>query len=225
MDFLIAFIARFKRIRILQLFTVYLRYLIGGGFVIAAIGMGKLSGGVYMLSADAKPIEELEPIQQFFRVMTDSGLYWQFIGWTQIVGGFLLMTQRFAKLGALIFFGLILNIFVITVSYEFRGTPIVTGLMLLATAYLILWDLDSLQYIIRKPGEQNFSKATSLAIGDQPFWGLQGLVLFGIIIGVMVMRAGPVVAMLTPLVAGLAGLVLFFILYRKQVFSREPMGA
>jgi hypothetical protein len=225
MDFLIAFIARLKRIRLLQLFTVYLRYLIGGGFVIAAIGMGKLSGGVYMLSADAKPIGELEPIQQFFRVMTDSGLYWQFIGWTQVVGGFLLMTQRFAKLGALIFFGLILNIFVITVSYEFRGTPIVTGLMLLATAYLILWDLDSLQYIVRKPGEQNFPKATSLAIGDQPFWGLQGLVLFGIIIGVMVMRAGPVVAMLTPLVAGLAGLVLFFILYRKQVFSREPMGA
>jgi hypothetical protein len=217
MDFLITIINRLKQFRLLQLFTIYLRYLIGGGFVIAAIGMGKLSGGVYMLGADAKPIGELAPIQQFFRVMTDSGLYWQFIGWTQIVGGFLLMTQRFAKLGALIFFGLILNIFVITVSYEFRGTPIVTGLMLLATTYLILWDFDSLQYIVRKPGEHNFPKSNTLAISDKPFWGLQGLVLFTIIILMMVMRVGSVVAMLTPLLAGLAGLILFFMLYRKQV--------
>jgi len=35
-----------------------------------------------------------------------------------------------------------LNVFFITISYDFRGTPVVTGLMLLATVYLLIWDYD-----------------------------------------------------------------------------------
>jgi hypothetical protein len=56
----------------------------------------------------------------------------------------LLLFPRTAALGAAIYFPIILNIFVITLSIgdAFGGTRIVTGLMLLATTYLLLWDYD-----------------------------------------------------------------------------------
>ena len=44
----------------------------------------------------------------------------------------LLLTQRYALLGALAYVSIMANIFVITLSYDFGGTPIITGLLLLA---------------------------------------------------------------------------------------------
>jgi hypothetical protein len=38
---MLAFIDHWKQKSFLQIFTIYLRYLIGGAFVIAAFGMGK----------------------------------------------------------------------------------------------------------------------------------------------------------------------------------------
>lgn len=58
------------------------------------------------------------------------------------------MTQRYAKLGALMFLPIIANIFVITVSYNFTGTYYITGLMLLANILLVLWDWDELKILI-----------------------------------------------------------------------------
>lgn len=56
---------------------------------------------------------------------------------------------RTATIGALVYFPLILNIFVITVSLHFRGTPFITGLMLLASIYLLCWDYDKLKHLVR----------------------------------------------------------------------------
>ena len=102
MTTLIGFIEKCKQLSFLQVFTVYLRYLIGGAFVIAAFGMGKFSSQELLISNPGASIETLEPLQQFFRVMATSGLYWQFIGLSQVIAGGLLMTQRFSKLGAVI---------------------------------------------------------------------------------------------------------------------------
>lgn len=85
---------KLKQQLFLQVFTVYLRYLIGAAFIIAAFGMGKMNGGSNLLQSMNSPINQLQPIQQFFRVMSDSGLYWQFIGWSQIIAGACLMTQN-----------------------------------------------------------------------------------------------------------------------------------
>src|ERR1043165_269514 len=98
MDRLITIVNYFRQFKTLQIFTIYLRYLIGGAFVIAAFGMGKFNNQELLISSPGVSIEKLEPIQQFFRVMATSGLYWKFIGWSQVIAGVLLMTQRFAKL-------------------------------------------------------------------------------------------------------------------------------
>jgi hypothetical protein len=77
----------------------------------------------------------------FFEAMYQSGFYWKFLGWSQLIAGILMMTQRFATLGAIVFFPIILNITLITHSVNFgSGTPAITTLMLLGTIYLLLWD-------------------------------------------------------------------------------------
>ncbi len=80
------------------------------------------------------------PIGYFFEAMYQSGFYWRFLGWSQLIAGVLLLVPRTATLGALLFFPIILNIFVITVSLHFTGTPVITGLMLLACVFLLCWD-------------------------------------------------------------------------------------
>lgn len=210
---MLEFIEKWKEKTWLQVFTIYLRYLIGGAFIIAAIGMGKLDGNSNLLNSMAQPIQNLQPIQQFFRVMTESGLYWRFIGWTQIFAGVLLITQRFAKSGALIFFGMISNIFIITLSYDFRGTPIITGLMLLASIYLLLWDARSLQFLVKEEG--TLSKQP-LQIIDNKFWTLLGLIMIVSIVIVMLVKRNMFFQLLTPFLEGLFGFIYFFTVYRKR---------
>lgn len=217
MDAFIGFIERCKQQSFLQIFTIYLRYLIGGGFVIAAFGMGKFSGQQLQISSPGAGIETLEPLQQFFRVMSTSGLYWQFIGLTQVIGGGLLMTQRYARLGAIIFFALISNIFIITVSYGFRGTPIITGLMLLATTFLILWDLNSFQFILRKPSRENLKESKELLVADHPFWMLVGTIMLITIIAMGLLKVNTAVQLVSVFIEGLLAFVIFLIPLRRKM--------
>jgi hypothetical protein len=195
-------IEKLRQNNLLQIFTIYLRYLIGGAFVIAAIGMGKLSGKSFI---DPAPIETLMPIQQFFRVMAESGLYWKFIGWFQVVAGALLMTQRFAKLGALLFFGMIVNIFLITVSYHFQGTPVITGLMTLAAIYLLAWDFNSFRYLLIKPSVATAHDEKPLNIHDRPYWAVVGLVIFTTIMSMGAVNFNIVLALIAAFTLGLLG--------------------
>ncbi len=216
MDRVIGFIEKCKQLSFLQIFTIYLRYLIGGGFVIAAFGMGKFSGQQLLISNPGASIETLEPLQQFFRVMATSGLYWQFIGLTQVIGGGLLITQRYAKLGAVIFFALILNIFVITVSYHFVGTPIITALMLLATMFLLLWDFNSLQFILRAPAKESIREFPRLTIADHPFWTALGSLMLITIFILAFLKMNITVQLGTVFLEGLLAFVVFFS-FRKRL--------
>lgn len=221
MDKFIAFIEKCKQFTFLQIFTIYLRYLIGGAFVIAAFGMGKFSGQQLNISNAGTPIESLEPLQQFFRVMATSGLYWQFIGLTQVIGGGLLMTQRFAKLGAVIFFALILNIFLITVSYGFRGTPVITGLMLLATVFLLLWDLNSFQFIIRSALRENLMEPGQLSITNHPVWTALGVVMLITILALVFLKMNVLIQLATVFAEGLLTFIVFFSWRKLQARSLQ----
>ncbi|MBL7838847.1 MAG: hypothetical protein JNJ75_01785 [Cyclobacteriaceae bacterium] len=223
MTTLIGFIEKCKQLTFLQVFTVYLRYLIGGAFVIAAFGMGKFSSQELLIRNPGASIETLEPLQQFFRVMATSGLYWQFIGLSQVIAGGLLMTQRFSKLGAVIFFGLILNIFIITVSYGFNGTPVVTGLMLLASTFLLFWDLNSFQFIVRQTKPENFITPNKLLIADHPFWMVLGTLMLTTIFTMALLKINIVLQLGTVFIEGLVAFIVFFA-FRKQ-FQRTPVTA
>jgi hypothetical protein len=136
-------ISYFKKNTTLQVFTILLRYLIGAAFVFASIV--KIHG--LRFTSDSGAGSPINSAWHFFETMYASGLYWKFIGWGQLLAGLILMTQRWSTIGAIIFLPIIANIFIITISYEFAGTPIITFLMLLANLYLLIWDWNKLKLL------------------------------------------------------------------------------
>ena len=136
-------ISSIKKIKALQIFTIFLRYLIGAAFVFASIV--KIQG--MRFTSDSGAGSPINSAWHFFETMYASGLYWKFIGWGQLIAGFILMTQRWSTIGSLLFLPIIANVFVITISYEFAGTPVITFLMLLANIYLLIWDWNKLKLL------------------------------------------------------------------------------
>jgi hypothetical protein len=144
--------------------------LIGGAFVFACII--KIKGKRFTTySHEDAP---LGSTMHFFEVLYQTGLYWQFIGWAQLLAGFLLMTQRFAKLGVLANLPIILNVFVITISMEFGGTPVITGLMLLANLLLFVWHWGEFRSLINLPYQAEPKDQEE----NKPIWAITGLLLF-----------------------------------------------
>lgn len=155
-----------------QIFAIYTRYLIGGTFVFASLI--KIKGLRFTSESGAE--HPIHSAWHFFETLYQSGVYWKFIGFGQLVAGFLLMTQRYAKLGALVNFPIILNIFIITLSYDFAYTPVVTGLMLLANLFLLVWDWNTFQILVnRRPVWE-----TTIRLEQHRVWEIIGLLLFGI---------------------------------------------
>lgn len=157
-----------------QLFIIYTRYLIGGAFVFASIV--KIQG--LRFTAESGASNPIDTGWHFFETMYQSGLYWKFIGIGQLLAGFLLMTQRYSKLGALLNLPIIANVFVITISYYFAFTPVITGLILFANLLLIWWEWDELKIIFNLP----YRLSSKTKFETDIFWQVQGLLLFSIIV-------------------------------------------
>jgi hypothetical protein len=154
----------------LQILIIYTRYLIGGAFVFASII--KIKGKRF--TSESGALNPIDSAWHFFETMYQSGLYWKFIGVVQLIAGCMLMTQRYAKLGALCNLPIITNIFIITLSYNFTNTPIITGMMLLANLMLIFWDWNELKVLVNlKP-----TYHTNKRLENDTIWKFVGLLLF-----------------------------------------------
>lgn len=134
----------FVRVRsrgLLFRFTVLTRILLAAGFI--PTGLAKLLGQRFTR------LPESTPIGAFFEAMYQTGIFWNFIGTTQVAAGVLLLIPRFAHLGALLFLPVIAGILAVVVGVGFgTGTTLVTLLMSLAVMYLLLWDYDRLRGIL-----------------------------------------------------------------------------
>lgn len=131
-----------RRNRWLARLAVLTRVLLALGFTPS--GWTKLVGNRFTT------ISPETPIGYFFEALYQTGFYWRFIGAAQLAAAVLLLIPRTATLGAVVYFPLILNIFLITVSLHFRGTPVITGLMLLGSVFLLCWDWDRLKGIVAR---------------------------------------------------------------------------
>ncbi|MDP5121171.1 MAG: hypothetical protein NWQ46_06235 [Spirosomaceae bacterium] len=154
----------------LQIFVIYTRYSIGGAFVFASLI--KIKGNRFTGESGAE--NPINSAWHFFETMYQSGIYWQFLGVGQFVAGGLLMTQYYAKLGAVAFFPIILNVFVITISYYFAYTPVITGGMLLATILLLMWEWDTLKVLFNLSPDLPQKKR----LENDTVWVVSGMVMF-----------------------------------------------
>ena len=197
----------FKNKKAAIIFVIYLRYLVGGAMVFSSIVKIK---GERFTSADgiAAPVNSA---WHFFETLYQSGIYWKFLGWSQLLTGLLLMTQLYAALGAILLFPITLNILMITLSYYFAGTPVITGLLVLANLLFILWDYEKLLPLFQVNGRQQVNAVlSSTAIEYDRIWSYLGVLLFLFsVIYVPLFERNPTPWFLTCIILGLGGLIIF----------------
>lgn len=119
--------------------------IIGMGFTFITSGIRKLPG-VHFTG-----LPESSPVGAYFSAMEATGLYWNFIGYFQIIIGVLVFFNRFVVLSVLLMMPVTINIFLISVSLHMYGTPVITSAMLLGNLYLLLWHYENYKSILQKP--------------------------------------------------------------------------
>nr|WP_314495991.1 DoxX family protein [uncultured Chryseobacterium sp.] len=117
-------------------FIIFTRLLIGFSFIPS--GLIKVFGQRFTSLPDSNPVGHL--FESFYQL----GLYWNFLGLAQVLAALLLMSQRFATLGALLFLPIISNILMITLSIDFSYTYVITTLLFFAVLLLLLWDYQKI---------------------------------------------------------------------------------
>lgn len=135
------FLSRIRSQKLFKIFTWATRILLAIGFMPS--GLTKLLGNRFTTI----PVDN--PIGFFFEAMYQTGFYWNFLGFMQLLTALLLLIPRTTLLGAILYLPIIINIFIIVTAMNFTGTPFVAGLMLLANLYLLFWDYDKLKRIIK----------------------------------------------------------------------------
>ena len=160
-----------------SLFVIYVRYLIGGAYAFS--GMGKAIGERFIQAGSQQIPPTGMTLDVFFETLYRTGLWWQFLGWGQLMAGFLLVTQRWSTLGAVAFLPISLNVFLITLSMDFHGTPLITGLMVLANLGLLAWDYAKLTPLLLPNRNMNLSLPVRAdQLGHPHYWEGLGLFLF-----------------------------------------------
>lgn len=132
--------AKVKQNRLLQYFAAFNRIILAVAFIPS--GMTKVLGNRFT----SLPLDN--QIGFFFEAFYQTGGWYRFVGFCQILAAILLLIPRTSTLGATIFFPIVLNIAIITISVGFKGTWLITSLMFLANLYLICWDYDKFKPIL-----------------------------------------------------------------------------
>jgi hypothetical protein len=159
-----------KKYTFFKLAVIYSRYLIGFAFVFASLV--KIKGERFT------SISPTEPIGYFFEAMYQTGYYWNFLGWAQFVAGTLMMTQRFALIGTMMFLPIILNVFMITHAINFgSGTPVITSLMLFGTVALLFWDYKKWIILVQRDHtiKLDLTHVPEDKFMDHPIWIITGV--------------------------------------------------
>jgi uncharacterized membrane protein YphA (DoxX/SURF4 family) len=143
-----------RRNRWVRRFAICCRLALALGFIPASI--------VKMTGERFTGLPSKHPLGHYFDALLLTGFYYTFIGAAQMTAALLLLIPRTALMGAIFYFPIILNIFVLTHATRFDGTRIVT-LMLLANLFLLVWDYDRLKYVtpFYRPADDRYVPATS----------------------------------------------------------------
>ncbi len=128
-----------KQNKWLRYFTIFNRLGLALGFL--------PSGFVKIVGERFTSLSVKHPMGHYLEALHRTGYYYTFIGIVQVTAAILLLIPRTATLGALIYFPIILNIFILSWALRFEGSFMSSPLMVLANLYLLCWDYDKLKYI------------------------------------------------------------------------------
>lgn len=130
-----------RRKRWANLMVVNLRILLGFAFLPA--GLKKVLGQRFTDVANHGPFHD------FLHAFFATGFFYSFVGVTQLVAALLLMTQRFALLGALLALPIFSAILAFCWSTGVVPTAVMVTLMWSGTVGLLIWDSERLRPIVQ----------------------------------------------------------------------------
>jgi len=129
-----------KQNRWFNYFTIFCRISLAMGFLFA--------GYVKVIGERFTDLSNNQPMGAYLEALHHTGYYYTMIGIAQITAAVLLLIPRTATFGAMLYFPIILNIFILSLAVRFEGSLISSPLMVLANLYLLCWDYDKLKYAL-----------------------------------------------------------------------------
>lgn len=135
------FFVEVKQNRWIWLFSVFCRVSLSFGFLMA--GFVKI-----MDERFASGLSLVHPMGSYLDALHQTGYYYTSIGIVQILAAILLLIPRTVFLGAILYFPIILNIFILSYAVRFVGSLLSSPLMLLANIFLLCWHYDRLKFIL-----------------------------------------------------------------------------
>ncbi|MEM6380951.1 MAG: DoxX family protein [Bacteroidota bacterium] len=128
-----------RRYKWLGYFAIFCRITLAVGFIPS--GLQKVLGERFTVLA----VEH--PMGNFLEAFFHTGYYYTFVGILQVLAAILLLIPRTVTLGAFIYFPIILNICILSLSVRFDGSQITSPLMTLAVLYLLCWNYHKFKFI------------------------------------------------------------------------------
>lgn len=128
-----------RRNKWLWYFTIFTRILLAAGFLPS--GFVKVNGERFTALATT------HPMGSYLEAFYHTGFYYTFVGVMQMTAAVLLLIPRTATIGALVYFPIILNIFLLSYAVRFDGSLLTSPLMVIACLYLLCWDWHKFKFI------------------------------------------------------------------------------
>ena len=117
---------------------------IGMGLTFITSGIRKMPGILFTT------LPTSNPVGAYFHAMHETGFYWNFIGYFQIIIGLLIFFNRFVVMSSLLMMPVTVNIFLISISLNMTGTPFITAAMLMGNILLLTWHYEHYLPILQK---------------------------------------------------------------------------
>lgn len=96
-------------------------------------------------------LPETNPVGAYFKAMHDTGMYWNTIGYLQILIGVLTFFNRTIVVSSVLMMPVTINIFLISIALNMKGTPVITSMMLAGNLFLLLWHHENYMSLLQKP--------------------------------------------------------------------------
>jgi hypothetical protein len=141
------------------------------GIIFFSAGVSKLVRGFPSIIGPVWLIDRLEPY--------GLGLFGQFIAVSEAAVGLLLLSRRLSTLGAIMLVPMLSSILVVTISLEWRGTPLVNSFLLLLNAALLAHDYPKWRSIFGLPVETDPGSAGAARLDgiDLTWWAVLAILL------------------------------------------------
>ena len=122
-------------------FSIFCRLSLAFAFIVA--GIVKIVGERF-----ASGLSVNHPMGAYLEALHKTGYYYTFIGIAQVIAAIFLIIPRTVTLGALLYFPIITNIWVLSFALRFEGSFLTSPLMVLANLFILVWNYDKLKYIL-----------------------------------------------------------------------------